>query len=136
MRRRKKKKRRYGERHFSGLAQMQKRTNEMCRSFSVEEKRAARAEFREAVSKGIIKRRTCEWTLRNKWKSDCGRWPTHGHHYDYAKPLKVLWLCWKHHQMIHGFTKEHRQRWADQYKAADLARWEKLSGWEKITYRS
>ena len=31
----------------------------------------------------------------------CGSIKTHGHHSDYDKPLKVIWLCHTHHRNIH-----------------------------------
>lgn len=32
----------------------------------------------------------------------CGETKTHGHHKDYEKPLKVMWLCALHHRAIHN----------------------------------
>jgi hypothetical protein len=31
----------------------------------------------------------------------CGKKSTHAHHKDYAKPLDVVWLCPKHHKLLH-----------------------------------
>lgn len=31
----------------------------------------------------------------------CGKMPTHGHHSDYTKPLKVVYLCPLHHKQVH-----------------------------------
>jgi hypothetical protein len=32
----------------------------------------------------------------------CGKTETQAHHYDYTKPLEVIWLCLKHHDELHG----------------------------------
>lgn len=45
-----------------------------------------------SVYKGIIKRKPCE---------KCGDKKVEGHHPDYSKPLKVIWLCKIHHKAIH-----------------------------------
>ena len=45
-----------------------------------------------AVRYGRIKRQPCEV---------CGKKKTHGHHKDYNKPLKAIWLCPLHHKEIH-----------------------------------
>lgn len=34
----------------------------------------------------------------------CGEMKVQGHHTDYRKPLKVRWLCFKHHREEHGQT--------------------------------
>lgn len=31
----------------------------------------------------------------------CGNKKSNGHHEDYSKPLEVIWLCHKHHQLKH-----------------------------------
>jgi len=31
----------------------------------------------------------------------CGKLKVHAHHFDYSKPLEVIWLCPKHHKEIH-----------------------------------
>jgi len=31
----------------------------------------------------------------------CGSDKVHGHHYDYSKPLDVIWLCPTHHMWMH-----------------------------------
>lgn len=33
---------------------------------------------------------------------DCGSPKTHGHHFDYNKPLEVIWLCGAHHRKEHA----------------------------------
>lgn len=32
----------------------------------------------------------------------CGEIKSQAHHYDYRKPLDVIWLCFKHHREEHG----------------------------------
>lgn len=55
-------------------------------------KNKARALLRRAIQIGKIKKGKCE---------DCGVRKTEGHHIDYNKPLRVKWLCAKHHRVIH-----------------------------------
>lgn len=45
-----------------------------------------------AIKKGNLKRKSCR---------DCGSVKVHGHHYDYTKPLSVIWLCPAHHKAEH-----------------------------------
>ena len=45
-----------------------------------------------AIKKGRITRQPCEI---------CGVKKTHAHHEDYFEPLKVKWLCPKHHSARH-----------------------------------
>lgn len=45
-----------------------------------------------AIKKGTIKKESCE---------KCGKLKTQAHHDDYRKPLKVRWLCAKHHNEHH-----------------------------------
>lgn len=52
----------------------------------------ASAKLRYAVRKGAIARQPCEV---------CGCENSQAHHYDYNKPLDVLWLCQKHHSEWH-----------------------------------
>ncbi len=56
------------------------------------EKYKARYMFRHAVNKGVIKKEPCR---------ECGDIKVEGHHPDYSKPLEVIWLCKKHHAIIH-----------------------------------
>lgn|GEM_PF-1977442 len=46
-----------------------------------------------AIAKGEIKRQPCQI---------CGYPNGHGHHEDYNEPLKVVWLCSKHHMRLHA----------------------------------
>jgi hypothetical protein len=52
----------------------------------------AQGKTNRAIKNGKLKRKKCR---------DCERLDTHGHHYDYSKPLKVVWLCPVHHKREH-----------------------------------
>jgi hypothetical protein len=54
------------------------------------EKCAARKEVWKAIRKGILTKKPC---------LVCGKAEVHAHHPDYSKPLDVLWLCRKHHDI-------------------------------------
>lgn len=56
------------------------------------EKANARVKLQQAVRSGKIKRLPCKV---------CQKIPSQAHHPDYSKPLKVIWLCKKHHTEIH-----------------------------------
>lgn len=60
------------------------------------EKSRARCRLARAVRAGkVIKPDRCQ---------HCGgEQKLHGHHYDYSKPLSVLWLCPACHRQIHAF---------------------------------
>ena len=45
-----------------------------------------------AIMSGKLKKQPCYI---------CGDMHVHGHHYDYSKPLDVIWLCPTHHRWIH-----------------------------------
>lgn len=47
--------------------------------------------FSNALQQGKIARGKC-------WCGKLGQ----GHHYDYSKPLDVIWLCHRHHMEAHG----------------------------------
>lgn len=59
--------------------------------------------FARALAAGLVKRSTrCE---------DCGGAAAHAHHKDYAKPLRVEWLCHKCHGKRHaGSSPRERHR--------------------------
>lgn len=52
----------------------------------------ARRALNNAVASGKVRRKPCEVCRSPK---------THGHHEDYSKPLKVRWLCRRHHCQLH-----------------------------------
>lgn len=56
------------------------------------EKKRAHTLLHRAIRSGRIKRRPC---------SVYGSTKSHGHHFDYSKPLQVEWLCPKHHSRRH-----------------------------------
>ena len=59
------------------------------------ERYRARYALSNAVRDGrIVKSRVCEICGATDIK-------THGHHYDYSRPLDVIWLCVVCHQQIH-----------------------------------
>jgi hypothetical protein len=39
--------------------------------------------------------------LEQKACKYCGKLKVHAHHPDYSKPLFVIWVCAKHHALIH-----------------------------------
>jgi len=45
-------------------------------------------------------------TLKKKPCQICGNPKSEGHHEDYSKPLKVIWLCDKHHREVHSLPIE------------------------------
>lgn len=55
-------------------------------------KEEARTRARKALRQGIIKKKAC---------FDCGDPNTQMHHPDYGDPLDVVWLCRRHHELIH-----------------------------------
>lgn len=56
------------------------------------EKKEAHKIIAHAIKNGIIVKQPC---------GICESWSSEAHHEDYAKPLKVVWLCRKHHQARH-----------------------------------
>lgn len=61
------------------------------------EKRAAHVILGNALRSGRIKKAPCEI---------CGKKKAEAHHDDYAFPLKVRWLCRKHHAELHRRYKD------------------------------
>lgn len=57
------------------------------------EKYAAHISVGNALRDGRLHRQPCE---------ECGDTNVHAHHDDYAKPLKVRWLCPMHHKRHHA----------------------------------
>lgn len=55
-------------------------------------KERARSLLASAIAAGQVNREGCR---------DCGESRAEGHHEDYRKPYKVIWLCRKHHKAEH-----------------------------------
>lgn len=58
---------------------------------------AAWGQLSRALSSGRITRKPC---------SVCDDPRSEGHHCDYSKPLEVMWLCKKHHKILHSWSKD------------------------------
>jgi hypothetical protein len=58
--------------------------------------------FRQALRLGFLKKQPCEL---------CGFAPAQAHHADYAKPLEVKWLCFRHHQEEHKRLRERKRKY-------------------------
>jgi len=74
------------------------------------EKSRAHMIVRSALQSGDMIRLPCEV---------CGIAPAEGHHNDYNMPLKVTWLCKKHHEKHHV---EMRSLGIEKYHTASVAR--------------
>ena len=55
------------------------------------ERKKAHAKLNNAIRDGKIKKEFC---------FVCGK-KAHAHHPDYSQPLKVIWLCPRHHKLLH-----------------------------------
>ena len=60
-----------------------------------------RVATKNALHKGLLKIMPCE---------DCGSNDTQAHHKDYRQPLKVNWLCPKHHKNKHLKQKNEKEK--------------------------
>ena len=58
----------------------------------------ARNLVNKLIKAGFITRLPCQYPLCNKEKTD-------GHHFDYSKPLEVVWLCRSHHWLVERILK-------------------------------
>src|SRR5260370_38957482 len=58
----------------------------------------AQSAVARAVKSGKLIQRPCE---------KCGNPKSEGHHPDYEKPLEVVWLCSKHHKLVHAHQWRH-----------------------------
>ena len=56
----------------------------------------AYGKVKHAIYMGRIKRLMCVI---------CGKNATDAHHEDYNKPLKIIWLCRRHHSLLHNHKK-------------------------------
>lgn len=66
--------------------------NELNSQKKYPKKHRARSILNSAVASGKIIRKPCRV---------CGNKRSQGHHNDYNKPLKVIWLCALHHAELH-----------------------------------
>lgn len=57
------------------------------------EKIKAHKILNRAINKGWLLRKPC---------IACGQENAHGHHFDYNKPLEIIWLCKIHHGQLHN----------------------------------
>ena len=79
--------RRYYSEHKEEFIERAKKSNANHQS-----ERRAQSLINHALERGKIERKPCEV---------CGSEQTDAHHYDYNKPLDVMWLCRKHHAEWH-----------------------------------
>lgn len=69
-----------------------RKVNEERQKIKNPEKIFARQVVRAAIIAGILQKEPC---------FECGEKKVEGHHEDYWQPLKVVWLCRKHHDKRH-----------------------------------
>ena len=65
------------------------------------EKYKAHAAVRQAVKNRTLEKKACEV---------CAAQKVEAHHPDYAQPLKIIWLCSKHHAELHKQQREQTRR--------------------------
>jgi hypothetical protein len=65
---------------------------EYSKKYNESEKGRAAQKLRDAIRAGKIERQSCEV---------CREPNAEGHHYDYSRPLDVIWLCRTHHAQKH-----------------------------------
>lgn len=65
--------------------------------FTHEQREAARVCFRAAITKGTITQKPC---------AVCDDPHSEGHHFDYTRPLEVIWLCKPHHGAVHSGARQ------------------------------
>ncbi|KKN08162.1 hypothetical protein LCGC14_1059390 [marine sediment metagenome] len=53
-------------------------------------------------AQGAVNRGLKSGSLKKKPCEKCGKENVDAHHPNYSKPLDVIWLCRRHHQMEHG----------------------------------
>lgn len=68
-------------------------------------KRSTHIIFGNALRDGRVKPLPCEI---------CGNENVEGHHFDYSKPLDVVWLCTKHHAEYHKQERRMQEKMAKQ----------------------
>lgn len=62
------------------------------------EQKQAVAKVQQAIATGVLVRGECAHADRG----ECSTRGIDGHHEDYGKPLDVIWLCRRHHQLLHS----------------------------------
>lgn len=62
-----------------------------------EQREAARTCFKAAVYNGAITQKPC---------AVCDDPHSEGHHFDYTRPLEVIWLCKPHHGAVHSGARQ------------------------------
>jgi hypothetical protein len=73
-----------------------------------------RQETLRAIHLGIIKRGPCQQCEAERTPQQYGAERTLAHHPNYSKPLNVIWLCPKHHVMLHAQERLDRKAiWVD-----------------------
>lgn len=71
----------YRRRESGAIERLEKSIERWCRS-----------SFHRALSMGFIEKKLCKI---------CGNEKAEAHHTDYKQPLKIIWLCKKHHEEEH-----------------------------------
>ncbi len=94
------KKRAHNNKYHSKHSAQRSETTAMWRAANPEKAKAYIA-VQTAIINGSLIRRPCK---------ECGSKRVHAHHEDYSKPTEVLWLCHKHHMLIHGRYMEARKK--------------------------
>lgn len=84
--------RNYREKNRKKLANYNREYNYSWRLSNGKEKDRVRFNLYYNIKVGKIKRGNCEI---------CGKIGAEGHHFDYSKPLEVIWLCPVHHKAVH-----------------------------------
>jgi hypothetical protein len=84
--------RNYREKNRKKLSDYNRKYNKAWRDRNGIQKDIIRKKLLTAIKKGIIIRGLCEV---------CGCDGAEGHHFDYSKPLDVMWLCPVHHKDMH-----------------------------------
>ncbi len=85
--------RNYREKNRKRLADYNREYNYSWRLSNGTEKDNVRRKLLYHVQNGNIKRGKCEICAETK--------DIEGHHFDYSKPLDVIWLCTVHHKAVH-----------------------------------
>lgn len=86
--------REYDRSRYHTNPERRKKTSDVARDWARRnpEKRKAQWTLGNAVRDGRVKKHPCEL---------CGRTDVEAHHYDYSRPLDVMWLCKTHHREFH-----------------------------------